>query len=1156
LLYSSISKPQTSPFVSAGLTSLRPTTWVLKDTQPGGKIKSVENPVLPTDDTCARPFHNNYRSLSASDGITKIIESSDHNIISVGYRRTDSLDPGSQTEALIKFDMAGNILLKKQMAMPGSSIADVIKLKDSQLLVPALQNGKLLLNKMDNQLNIIWTKSFIPGNLHFKYTGMVQGADSSLYMLIEYNIPYSDFIALIKFSKNGDYLWQRNYAANNSFFYNSSLLELNGYIYFKTETAAGNYYPTQVVFKVNTTDGGIVWANYYNNQTLRLARSPAFLTYKNRLVLSGGVETEPPVYDAYPAVVFINEDGTVEKTKIFKSQAFSQSAFAGTITTLNGDFLFELPANDYTVNPFIYYYAMMRADSNLQIKACNRYPFLDNNTGFLLETSDKSIFKGGANSSGPYTADIFLRKYSADLKSGNCYSSPLTLTDSLIDITATSISFNYAPDFIITPVADQFLLADYDVYLNEILCAGATNCDTVKINGPQVICGLSDTATYNVIRNPGCTTPVSFITDSSYGNIVYSNDSIVKVKFKRSGNTMLYATIDAGCKVISDSLAIGISPSDDSINLGPDKVMCGNAPILLNAHKGFTSYLWQDGSTDSTFKVTAPGTYFVKVTNSCNSVLQDTVTVAGGISLPLFIGNDTAICMNDSITLHANPGFVSYSWSPAYNVDNITGSNVTMWPSSDTSYSVTAMQANRCVVSDTIKISVYNIQPLALGNDTSTCTGTQFLLDAGVGFTGYQWNTAATTEQIAVSAAGFYNVTATDVRGCRSKDTIEIKSVFIPAPIHLGNDTSLCSGESLHLDAGNNFTTYLWSTGAITNSIDVNSPGIFWIDAFDSNHCHSADTINVLSILPVMPIHLGNDTSVCQGEKAHLDAGPGFTKYQWNTGETTQEIYASQQGLYVVAATNSNKCISRDTFLIINVNVLPVINLDKDSTLCVGTTRVLDAGPGTSYLWKDASTNRTYTATSVGKYWVTVTNSSNCTASDTTEIKSVLLLPLDFIIHDTAVCEDEPLLLAPNKKLYSGYLWSTGSTSPFVTIISPGQYWLQVTDVNGCTAKEYTNVFPKNCITAIYFPNAFTPNNDGLNDNYKPKVYGGVILKYHLAIYNRFGQKVFETYNQNKGWNGYFKNNIQDTNAFTWYCEYQLKNEPPQTRKGIVTLIR
>jgi len=59
-----------------------------------------------------------------------------------------------------------------------------------------------------------------------------------------------------------------------------------------------------------------------------------------------------------------------------------------------------------------------------------------------------------------------------------------------------------------------------------------------------------------------------------------------------------------------------------------------------------------------------------------------------------------------------------------------------------------------------------------------------------------------------------------------------------------------------------------------------------------------------------------------------------------------------------------------------------------------------------------------------------------------------------------------------------------------------------------------------------------------------------------MSIYNRFGQKVFETYNQNKGWNGYFKNNIQDTNAFTWYCEYQLKNEPPQTRKGIVTLIR
>jgi gliding motility-associated-like protein len=1130
-------------------------TRVLKNIPLATKIKSVENAMLPNGDTCVRPFHNKYRSPSASDGVTKIIESSDHNIISVGYRRTESLDPRSQTEALIKFNMAGNILLKKQMAIPGSSIADVIKLKDSQLLVPALQNGKLLLNKMDSQLNTIWTKTFIFGNSNFKYSGVVQGADSSLYMLIEYNIPYSDFIALIKFSKNGDYLWQKNYTANNGSFYNSSLLELNGYIYFKTETAAGNYYPTQVIFKVNTIDGGIVWANYYNNLTLRLARSPAFLTYKNRLVLSGGVETEPPVYDAYPAVVFINEDGTVAKTKIFKSRAFGQSTFASTITTLNGDFIFELPANDYTVNPFIYSYAMMRADSNLQVKACNRYPFPNNNTGFLLETSDKSIFKGGANSSGPYSADIFLRKYSADLKSGNCYSSPLTLTDSSIDITATPISFNYAPDFIVTPVADQFLLEDYDVYLNEILCADAINCDAVKINGPQTICRLNDTATYNVIRNPECSAPVLFITDSLYGNIVYSNDSIVKVKFKRNGNTKLYAAIDAGCKVIGDSLAINISPSVDSLNLGPDKVMCGSAPILLNAHKGFKFYLWQDGSTDPTLEVTEPGTYYVKVTSFCNTVLQDTVIIAAGVSLPLFIGYDTAICRNDSMKLNANAGFVSYSWSPGYNIDNATGNNVTVWPSSDTSYSVRATQADGCVVSDTIKIAVYNIQPLTLGSDTSICAGTQLLLDAGAGFASYQWNTEAATEQISVSAAGFYNVTATDIRGCRSKDTIEIKSVFIPALIHLGNDTSLCSGKSLHLDAGNDFATYIWNTGAITNSIDVNSPGIFWVDVIDNHHCHSGDTINVLSVLPIMPINLGNDTSICQGEEAPLDAGPGFTSYQWNTGETTQKIYPSHQGLYFINARNNNNCISRDSLLIINVNVLPVVNLNKNSALCFGATRVLDAGPATSYLWQDASTSRTFTASGIGKYWVKVTNSNNCTASDTTEIKSVLPLPVDFITKDTAVCEGEKLILYSIKELYSSYLWSTGAASPFITIISPGQYWLQVTDVHGCTAKEYVNVSSKNCITSIFFPNAFTPNYDGLNDTYKPKLYGA-ILKYHLAIYNRFGQKVFETYDHNKGWDGSFNNNVQDTFIFTWYCEYQFKNETPKTQKGIVTLIR
>jgi gliding motility-associated-like protein len=233
---------------------------------------------------------------------------------------------------------------------------------------------------------------------------------------------------------------------------------------------------------------------------------------------------------------------------------------------------------------------------------------------------------------------------------------------------------------------------------------------------------------------------------------------------------------------------------------------------------------------------------------------------------------------------------------------------------------------------------------------------------------------------------------------------------------------------------------------------------------------------------------------------------------------------------------------------------LPVINLDKNPSLCLGDSRTLDAGTGVNYLWQDGSTKGTLDVNGVGKYWVQVTNSAGCIATDSTEIKDILPLPANFIYHDTAICEALDITLSPSKQ-FVNYLWSNGRTSGSINITSAGQYWLQVTDADGCLAKEYINVTSKNCVTALYFPNAFTPNNDGRNDVFKPILFGAIV-KFHLMIYNRFGEKVYESYDVTKGWNGSFRNVKQDSDVFVWYSEYQLKNEPVKNQKGVVTLIR
>jgi gliding motility-associated-like protein len=138
---------------------------------------------------------------------------------------------------------------------------------------------------------------------------------------------------------------------------------------------------------------------------------------------------------------------------------------------------------------------------------------------------------------------------------------------------------------------------------------------------------------------------------------------------------------------------------------------------------------------------------------------------------------------------------------------------------------------------------------------------------------------------------------------------------------------------------------------------------------------------------------------------------------------------------------------------------------------------------------------------------------------------------------------------------FAKYLWSTGATTATIKIVNPGLYWLEVTDVTGCSGRENVWVTTKSCMNAVYVPSAFTPNNDGKNDIFKPLV-DGKLLQYSFKIYDRWGQLVLQTTDPNKGWNGKRGGVDQDTNVYVWICTYQLEGEAAKTEKGTFLLIR
>jgi gliding motility-associated-like protein len=233
----------------------------------------------------------------------------------------------------------------------------------------------------------------------------------------------------------------------------------------------------------------------------------------------------------------------------------------------------------------------------------------------------------------------------------------------------------------------------------------------------------------------------------------------------------------------------------------------------------------------------------------------------------------------------------------------------------------------------------------------------------------------------------------------------------------------------------------------------------------------------------------------------------------------------------------------------------PEVTLDHTTTLCTGDTRQLDAGNFSSYLWNTGSTGRTIFVNNTGTYSVTVTDSHGCTGSDVASINTLLPSPSAFLPKDTSICSYGSLELQV-KAGFNNYLWSNGEISPAITITQPGQYWLQATNnSNSCIGKDTINVAPKDCLKGFYIPTAFTPNGDGRNDLFKPMLFGNV-KQYNFRVYDRWGQVVFQTSDQTKGWNGVFKGQLQESHVFVWICTYQFEGEKQTVEKGTVAVIK
>lgn len=511
---------------------------------------------------------------------------------------------------------------------------------------------------------------------------------------------------------------------------------------------------------------------------------------------------------------------------------------------------------------------------------------------------------------GPFTALYFTR---ADGNGNlpNCTTYPYLLTKTAV---------NYIPGVSSVTVANTSMITLLPATITAInktpqvgqSCSFTSVCDTIAILGNTNLCNNGD-AIFTAQRNTGCLAPVNWTLLGGVADKQKLNDSTLSVHFYQSGTYTLIAEL-ATCLQFRDTIEINVTVAAQVLNLGPDTTICTGNSVLLNAHRGFTSYLWQDGSTDSVYHVTQSGIYHVIVTDACGNIWRDTVSVTPHPAIAFDIGPDRTKCNNDTLHLSATPGFLNYSWSPSYNISQVSSPSVTVNPAIDTFYTAKAEKTPGCFAYDTVYITVLTSPSISLGPDRYLCAGDSAIFDAGNQFSNYKWNNGSTASRITVHTAGSYNIDASTLDGCHSYDTVAILNVFLNPIVSLDPNPAICIGSNRVLDAGD-YSSYEWSTGDNGKTITVNNPGVYSVIVTDNNGCRGHDTAFITTLLPIPYRFLPVDTVVCSYGSIDILLN-GYRSYLWSNNSISPGIRISQPGTYWLQVTDNNNCTGKDTILV------------------------------------------------------------------------------------------------------------------------------------------------------------------------------------------------------------------------------------------------
>lgn len=588
------------------------------------------------------------------------------------------------------------------------------------------------------------------------------------------------------------------------------------------------------------------------------------------------------------------------------------------------------------------------------------------------------------------------------------------------------------------------------------------------------------------------------------------------------------------------------------------------------------TYVWNTGdTTDQVLNACANTWYYVTVTDACDTIDTDSVLVQLAPPQTNSIVHSSSVCAmqcNGTATVLSSGGTPPffYTWS-----NGSAGQQVFNLCPLD-SYTVVIYDPGCSLDTVTFSIPINQVEiqiDAAVDNDCYyDCNGSiDVHVNGGSPPFGYSWSNGATVEDIDGLCQDTYVFVVYDPACSVDSATVVLNG---PGPTQATAevlDTLNCfydcqASAVVHITGGVAPFDVLWSNGSIdtltntlchgSNYVIVDDPGCWsdtlFVDIVSSSYLQMEASL-VASALCY---------DSCDGI-AGVVAADGVLPYgyNWTSGETQDTANQLCAGISYVTVTDALGCVAVDTVFVPQPTAVYLLN-DVTPSHCENpdgniVATVGGGTPGYSYLWSTGSTEAQTNLLTPGTYFVTVVDANGCVLMDSASFAG--------LYPEITTNADTTVLYGNGTELWvqgaQDYLWSpnvalncdTCPASLALPLVAT-TYCVVGTDEYGCMDTACVTVLVSTDCGAAEFPNAFTPNDDGLNDVFR--VHGRCFDEYHLVVYNRWGQKVFESFDPLIGWDGMFDGEDADMGVYSFYADVLNLLGEHTVKQGNVTLIR